>query len=291
MSNLNTEEKKKRADKRRQDKYNEEHKLINGMIFKWCKVGQHWVVMDEEHFYMNQKNGVDGFHPDCKYHTIEKSRKWAKDNPEREKEIRHKINTNPSDKTRETKRIDAQTRRDNGKYYQWLKDNPDKQSAYTLNHRQHDITEKEWRLCKDYFDNKCAYCGLPAEKHFASRNGKEIIMDLHREHVEDDGYNDLRNCVPSCKGCNSAKHDFIMVDWFSRQTFYDIVRYNIIILWTTEDYEQYIEEKPPYKMTKKKNDGLKTFHWELWTVDEKRNTVELIDIKDKKRQLDIKLIL
>lgn len=282
-----------RANKRKQDKYNKEHKLIDGTIYKWCKFGQHWVVMDTEHFYTNKSNAIDGLHPDCKYHTIKKSRKWAKENPEREKALRHIMNTNPSDKSRETKRVNAQTRRDNGKYYEWLKNNPDRQRAYNLNHRQHDITEKEWESCKDYFDNRCAYCGISIEQHIAKRKNKSFIMDLHREHVDDEGYNDLRNCVPSCRECNSAKYNFIMIDWFFKQTFYDEERYNKIIQWTTDDYKQYIKEKPPYKIARKQNDNddiNKTFHYELWTVDEKRNVVELIDIKDKKKQLDIKLI-
>ena len=284
-------------ERKRQEKFDREHKLINNIDHKLCN--KHhiffpeedpWIIATTEYFYYNNKNKTDHLHPECKRCSILKALEWAKENPEKEKELRHKINTNPSEKTRETKRRDAQTRRDNGKYYEWLKDNPDKQRAYTLNHRQHDITEKEWKLCKDYFNNRCAYCGLPIEEHIVSRKGKYFVMDFHREHVDDDGYNDLRNCVPACRECNSAKHDFIMIDWYSKQTFYDEVRYNSIVLWITEDYKQYIKEKPPYKITRKQNEGSKTFHWELWTVDEKRNMVKLIDIKDKKKQLDIKLI-
>jgi len=284
------EEKQSRAEARKQEKYNREHKIINGAIYKWCKKGQHWEVMDTEHFYINKSNGIDGFHPDCKYHCIEDTKQWRRDNPEWYKELNHKTNTNPSDKTRETYRVNSQTRRDNGKYYEWLDDNPDKQAKYIENHRIHDITETEWRHCLNVFNSTCAYCGLPIGQHIVQRKGKYFIMDLHREHVDDKGYNDLRNCVPACRDCNSAKHDFIMIDWYSKQKFFTKERYDKIIWWTEEGYKDYIGDKPPYSIFRKQNEGKRTFHWELWSIDEKRNIVNLIDSKDKKKQLNINFV-
>lgn len=274
-----------------------EHKIINGVDYKFCN--KHhiyfpdeypWLPATLEYFYHNDKNKTDKLYPYCIECGKDSVRGWREENPEWYKDLNHKTNTNPSDKTREAYRKNGQTRRDNGKYYEWLNDNPEKQATYIKNHRQHDITEDEWRLCKKYFGDTCAYCGLPIEKHIAKRKDKYFIMDLHREHVDDDGYNDLRNCVPACRDCNSAKHDFIMIDWFSKQAFYNKDRYNKIIKWITEDYKQCIKEKPPYKITRKQNEDLKTFHWELWTVDEKRNMLELIDIKNKKKDLQTELI-
>jgi 5-methylcytosine-specific restriction endonuclease McrA len=283
--------------RKRQEKFNREHQLINGIDHKLCN--KHhiffpeespWVIATEEYFYHNNKNKTDYLHPECKRCSILKAREWAKENPEKEKELRHKINTNPSEKTRETKRIDAQTRRDNGKYYEWLKNNPDKQKEYIKNHREHDITEKEWNSCLKIFEYRCAYCGLPQEKHIVKRNGKYIIMNFHKEHADNEGYNDLRNAVPACRSCNNKKWAFPMEEWYREQDFFSEEKLQFIIWWTTEGYKDYIEDKPPYRIVRKKNEGLTTYHWELWSVDEKRNMVECIDVKDKKGELDTTLI-
>lgn len=117
------------------------------------------------------------------------------------------------------------------------------------------------------------------------RNGKYIIMKFHKEHVDEKGYNDLRNAVPSCQRCNSGKHESDLDEWYKKQEFYDETRYEKIIWWITEGYKDYIEDKPPYRITRKQNEGKKTFHWEVWSVDEYRNMIECLFTEDKKRDL------
>ena len=142
------------------------------------------------------------------------------------------------------------------------------------NHRQHDITEAEWRSCLKVFDNTCAYCGLPYKQHIVKRNGKYIIMKFHKEHVDDDGYNDLRNDAPACKSCNCGKHEHDMEGWFRKQKFFS-------------------EDKPPYRIIREKNKDNAKFHFNLWSVDEMRNTLEIISTKDKRKDLeeDIEIFL
>jgi hypothetical protein len=55
---------------------------------------------------------------------------------------------------------------------------------------------------------------------------------------------------------------------------------------TSEGYKQYIEDKPPYRIIKEKNENNNKFHWNLWTVDNMRNLIEIVAIKDKKKDLD-----
>jgi hypothetical protein len=81
-----------------------------------------------------------------------------------------------------------------------------------------------------------------------------------------------------------------MDDWYSGQEFFNEERYNKIIWWITEGYKDYIEDKPPYIITRKQNDDKRTFHFELWSVDEKRNMVECVDKQNKKKDLRIDLI-
>ena len=57
----------------------------------------------------------------------------------------------------------------------------------------------------------------------------------------------------------------------------------IKVLKSFEGYKQYIEDKLPYKIIRKKNKYNNKQHWELWTVDEKRNLVEcILEHQDKK---------
>lgn len=68
---------------------------------------------------------------------------------------------------------------------------------------------KQWIECKEYFNNRCAYCGKEdslAQEHFiASANGG--------------GY-EKSNIVPSCMMCNSHKRDLDFFEWYSQQEFY-----------------------------------------------------------------------
>lgn len=171
----------------------------------------------------------------------------------------------------------------------WVRNNPERAKELAQAHRKHDITVTEWESCKRYFNFKCAYCGLPIDKHFVLRKGKLIQMDFHKEHVDDNGANDLRNCAPSCQTCNSTKHLKTMDELFESGLIENFTKdkYNIIIRWIIEDYKQYIEEKLPYKIIRKRNDGQRTYHYELWTVDDLRNTIECKATANKKQELDI----
>ena len=58
------------------------------------------------------------------------------------------------------------------------------------------FSEEDWENTKDYFDNKCAYCG----------SEEKLVMDhavpINRESL---GEHRLGNLVPSCDSCNSEK--------------------------------------------------------------------------------------
>jgi len=74
-----------------------------------------------------------------------------------------------------------------------------------------------------------------------------------------------------------------MEDWYKDQKFFNEERLQLINLWTTKDYKKYIEDKLPYRILRKRNEGLSTYHFELWRVDEFRNTTKCLVIKDKKK--------
>jgi len=77
-------------------------------------------------------------------------------------------------------------------------------------------------------------------------------------------------------------------EWYNKdKQFFTKERYNKIVWWITEGYKDFIENKPPYKITKKQNKDNNKFHWELWSVDEMRNTIEVLASEVKKKDLNI----
>jgi hypothetical protein len=69
-------------------------------------------------------------------------------------------------------------------------------------------------------------------------------QDLHKEHLIDCGRNDLKNCVPSCKSCNSEKHTDSLNNWYnSNNPKYTVEKYLKIYLWIRFECKKYIKRK------------------------------------------------
>lgn len=72
------------------------------------------------------------------------------------------------------------------------------------------LTMEQWKMCKAYFNNCCAYCGKPLKRleqdHFiALNNGGEYSRS---------------NIIPACRHCNPSKGDRDFFTWYLRQPFY-----------------------------------------------------------------------
>lgn len=116
----------------------------------------------------------------------------------------------------------------------WLESNPHKHREYRLNHHKHEIDEDEWFSCLEYFDWSCAYCGLTIEVHIFN-----VGQTLHRDHVHHDGSDNIDNCVPACRRCNSSKHDRTFNEWYSKEnSIYSKRRYNRIVKWVVSDWKK-----------------------------------------------------
>jgi biotin synthase-like enzyme len=123
----------------------------------------------------------------------------------------------------------------------WEQNNPDKLRQYGRNHRakSHKITDIEWQDCKQYFNYECAYCGMTEEEH-----KEKYKQQLHKEHVIYNGANDLSNCVPSCRTCNSEKHTTDWNLWYNENNpKYSQQRYDKITKWLECDYKKYIKQQ------------------------------------------------
>ena len=270
-------------ERKRQEKFEQTHKLINGIDHKFCN--QHetffskespWLPATSEYFYNNKSNGIDGLNTWCKKCSVIKSGLVFQANRERSYASHRKYQQ--TDKWKAYSKRNQITSK--SKRSEWRRKNHNKIKIYSQKHRQHDITEPEWRKELEVFDHKCAYCGITEEESIKTQGQK-----LHKEHVDCNGYNDLRNAVPACRSCNSAKHEDSLDEWYTKQGFFTEERYNKIKWWINEGYKNYIENKPPYRIIRKRNEGLTTYHFQLWTVDEKRNMIECIETRPTRKEL------
>ncbi|MDT0160472.1 HNH endonuclease [Bacillus sp. AG4(2022)] len=243
MSKLTKEEKEQRLAERRQRRYNETHQLINGIDHKVCSKCLKWMPCNEEYYYKNQSNGIDGFHPYCIQCAIKRTLEWEENNPEK-----LKVNRKRTDENRKEKhKLYRQTSKERGYQDWWRKNNPEKLKEYQRKRdkeKKHEISLEEWEDCKKYFNHRCAYCELKIEEHLIKFNKKFQLGDFHREHVVHNGANDLSNCVPACKTCNSHKRNYALEDWYSPDNEnYEEDRLLKIHKWINEDHKLFIENK------------------------------------------------
>jgi hypothetical protein len=238
MGDKNIKEKSKR---RSRIPYEQNHKIIDSVEHKKCSICEEWFPMDTDNFYKNKANRVDGFNPYCKPCTSKKSRKWELENKHKFYEDKKEYARQYAlrEDRRELRRQAMRSFTERGKRKEWTSSNKDKMRKYSLKrkNKNHDISKSEWDSCKEYFNNSCAYCGLTFEEH-----KKEFNQDLHKEHVEHEGSNDISNCVPACKTCNSIKNIKKFQDWYNEENpVYMLERFNKINKWLTNDYKQYKE--------------------------------------------------
>lgn len=265
--------------------YNENHREVQGLLEKKCDICKEWFPCTHEYFYANKMNSIDGLHPWCKNCSREKSRKRKRANREECLEIDKAYNQANKEELKIYKKGYRKNNVEKRMDYQrgWVsrEGNREKTREYAKNHRNHDITNKEWKSELEVFDYSCAYCGITEKEH--KNKYKER---LHRDHADHEGYNDLRNAIPACKYCNCSKHDFDMEEWYRDQDFFNEEKLEFIKWWLLDGYKDYIEDKPPYRVLRERDEGLSTYHFNLWSVDEKRNTIEIIATGRKKKDLD-----
>jgi hypothetical protein len=217
------------------------------VIIKECSICHKIKELSE--FYSQIKNSkIKGeyiyYVPYCKDCAIKKSSFHSNKNRDEyllyQREYSKEYMKNP--KRREYHREIVRTRNKEGKTVKWQRENPDKVKIYTVNHRQHEINKQEWINCKKYFNNSCAYCGLSEKDHYTMYLGKPRKSDLHKEHIAHDGANDLSNCVPACRICNSSKWKHNLDEWYnSDNPNYLEERIKKINMWLNEDYLKYKE--------------------------------------------------
>jgi hypothetical protein len=190
---------------------------------------------DIDSFYKQKKRSKKNgeyiyYNPECKECTKQRSLKWHKDNPEKAKVAY--VKRNRSENWRIKLRESSKKKVESGYSKKWQNENKDKLKIYNDKHRSHAISDEEWKTCKEYFNYSCAYCGLPESEHYIRYSGKTILGELHKEHVVHAGENDISNCVPSCRSCNSSKRQYDFEYWFKERSYtFNQVRLEKVLSW------------------------------------------------------------
>ena len=271
------------------EQYRLNHRINdNGIVERRCSKCLEWKEEDINNYYIkNKKKPELGFAPECKKCAIERSAIIQNNNKERSDQYKRNWRKKNKEKAKKQSADWHQTHkaRRQEDHRRFVRLNPDKIKEYGQNHRDHDITKNEWECCLIIFDHRCVYCGMTEKESLDIYKQK-----LHKDHYKYDGANDISNAVPACKICNSFKHRDDGEVWFREQEFFDEDSLDLIKWWVAEGYKEYVEDKPPYRIIRKQNEDKRTYHWELWTVDEQRNVVKCIHIADKKKNIDLTLI-
>jgi len=277
-------------------KYDDYHRTINNIVQKQCIDCKNWFDMNLSNFGKD-KNNKDKHNERCKSCQKTKQQAYYDANREaiiqkntdyfwanREKQNAQKLEyyNQHKDKFHEKHKEYCESNLEKVKEDEkdWRRKNPEKLKVYNEKHRDHDITEKEWRGNQEAFNNCCVYCGKTKDEQL--RQNKE---QFHKDHMVHDGYNDVRNSAPTCTQCNTSKHQYSIEEWYPKQSFFNQERLNKIYWWMTEGYKSVIEDKPPYRIRRKRIEGLTTYYWQLWSVDEMRNMIEVITIGNKKKDI------
>ncbi len=207
--------------------YSETHKIINDMLYKICYDCDCWFLLNKDNFHKNNVS-KDGFMNYCKKCNLIRLYAWQDNN--RDKMKAAFIKCDSSEKRKEIKRKLSKERNENGKYDLWAQNDKEKTNQYSKNrglHKLHKISKNEWRQCKEYFDNLCAYCGIGQKENYELYN-----QDFCKDHFDNDGSNDIKNCVPACKGCNGKKWMFEFSEWYNKENpIFSFDRLEKILSW------------------------------------------------------------
>jgi len=277
-------------------KYKDYHKEIDGVLYKRCVDCNEWKIANLECFGrdMDTKSKFNNrcrlclkiynsaYYDKNRDRLLQQATDYALANREKQNAQKLEYYNQHKDQFHEKHKEYCESNPEKVKEDEkdWRRKNPEKLKVYNEKHRDHDITEKEWRGNQEAFNNCCVYCGKTKDEQL--RQNKE---QFHKDHMVHDGYNDVRNSAPTCTQCNTSKHQYSIEEWYPKQSFFSQERLDKIYWWMAEGYKTVIEDKPPYRIKRKRIKGLTTYYWQLWSVDEMRNMIKVITIGNKKKDI------
>ncbi len=233
-------------DERNKYNYSLTHKIEDGIEYKQCSKCKNWYPSTTEYFYKNKNNKIEGLHSECKICSIARSTKSIDNRREEYLAYLKNYYQETHDKQIEgfhQHRLDSlEEHREYQKNYQRQnKEYFDNYGKIQRDTHQHIISVQEWLNCKQYFENTCAYCGMPLDQHLHLRKGELILFDFCKDHADFNGLRDLSNCIPACKSCNSHKWQSSIDEWYIESNpVYDKNKLDKIKSWLERDYLKYI---------------------------------------------------
>jgi len=185
--------------------------------YKKCTKCSKLLPKTDEYFYKQKTRKKDGiyytFQSQCK-ECIKRAqyKRYEENRDEINRTTYERYLANKNEYNERVKRWQKNNKEQNQtNQKRWRQENRDKLKKYNYNHlhKKHDISKEEWESCKKYFNYKCAYCGISEELAKESQG-----HSFHQEHAYNYGSDDLSNCVPACRSCNSRKNTFDYDVWY-----------------------------------------------------------------------------
>ena len=136
--------------------------------------------------------------------------------------------------------------RENNKEYlreskkQYYYDNPHKAFNHRNKRREKEenqglgITKEQWYEMMEFFNWSCAYSG----EYIGGKSNNQRTID-HIVPLNNNGLNEIWNCVPMLKSYNTSKYTNYMIDWYKKQDFYSDERLNKIFEWQMYAYKKW----------------------------------------------------
>ena len=174
------------------------------------------------------KRGKYGFRAECKECESKYKKTYNKQYRENHKE---EIKKYKEEYRKENKEKIAEGKR------KWCENNPHKlfnshnKRRQKLKNQGRGITDKQWYEMFEFFNWECAYSGVQLNKN--NRNVDHIVA------IDNNGLNEIWNCVPCYNKYNCNKRTRDMLDWYKQQPFYSEERLEKIYAWIEYAYEKW----------------------------------------------------
>ena len=185
----------------------------------------------EKEYYENNKDNIK-----------KKRKERYKNNKEKENKRNKEYYENHKD---DIKIYQKQYREDNKKHISeskkiWNKNNPDKLFNSHCKRRIKEesqgngFTKEQWFEMMNFFNWECAYSGIQLTKE--DRSIDHVVA------LDNDGENEIWNCVPMYTNYNSSKKVKDILEWYMQQPFFSIDRLTKIYEWRIYAYEKWGNE-------------------------------------------------
>lgn len=197
-------------------------------------------------YFRKAKRNKDGLMRQCKDCTKEYYKQYRQENKEKLKEYKKQWRQENQEYFKQwyqkNKEYLKQYRQENEEHFkQYRKENKESKRQHEQKRRAFKrtlpatLTLEQWQQIKDDFNNKCAYCGKTEQEH-----KEEFNEQLHQEHfipLSEGGEYTHNNIIPSCRSCNSSKHNADFFEWYPTYEEYNEEREQFIL-----EYLGYIED-------------------------------------------------